>query len=175
MHGVRPVLHRAQANALGIPISFVDVPDGSNEAYADAMQDALSNAETVVFADLFLEDVREYRESLVEEVHIEPEFPLWQRDTRTLFESFVDAGFRAKIVVVDGTALSPAWLGEELTPGLIDSFPDTVDPCGENGEFHTFVWDGPSFEWPVRVRPGRRVTRTLGEADYHYLDLLPRG
>lgn len=179
MHGVRPALHTAQAAALDLPITFVEVPgDGTNESYERAMREeferaANEGAESLLFADLFLEDVRAYREDLVDTVDLHADWPLWQRDTEALMEAFLRAGFRAVIVVVDGDALPPTWLGRELTPELVDDLPETVDPCGEHGEFHTFVFDGPPFDHPISMRFGRRITRQLGESNYHFLDLLP--
>lgn len=178
MHGVRPALIAAQADALGLPVTFVTIPgDGTNEAYERVMREALTGAirdggESILFADVFLEDVRAYREELLEGVGVAGRWPLWGRDTSELMDTFVAAGFRAVIVVVDGDALSPAFLGREVTPDLLAMLPEAVDPCGEHGEFHTFVVDGPPFDQPIGLRVGRRITRQLNGSEYHYLDLI---
>lgn len=178
MHGVRPALLVEQASVLSLPIEFVVVPeDGSNESYERVMHEALAayandGVDSVIFADLFLEDIRSYREELLSEVGLAGEWPLWHRDTTDLIEAFIRLGFRATIEVVDGERLPPAFLGRELTPALIDALPEHVDPCGENGEFHTFVWDGPPFDDRVSIVTGRRVTRELDGTAYLYIDML---
>lgn len=179
MHGVRPALIAAQADALDLPLELVRVPgEGSNEAYERVMRETLAAArergiETVVFADIFLEDVRAYRQAQLAETALTGAWPLWERETEALLRRFLDAGFRATIVAIDGSALPPAFVGRELTRELLADLPPDVDPCGEHGEFHTFVWDGPIFSQPVPIRTGRRLTRTLDGVSYHYVDVLP--
>lgn len=180
MHGIRPALLHAQARALSLPIEFVFMPaDASNEAYEAAMHETLSDArergvDTVAFADIFLEDVRAYREELLGAADLTGHWPLWGRETGELIDELFGRGVHATIAVVAAESVSPGVLGWELSPDVVAGFPTAVDPCGEHGEFHTFVHDGPGFAHPLPVRPGRRVTRELDGAPYHYVDLLPR-
>ena len=181
MHGVRRALYERQAAAVGLPIRFVDVPeDGSNAAYEERVG-AISEeyvrhgVEAVAYADLYLEDVRHYREERLAGSGLEGSWPFWGRDTDAVARAFVDAGFRATVVCVDGDRLGPSYLGRPFDDALLDDLPANVDPCGENGEFHTFVHDGPIFDWSVAVETGETVTRELGEGVYHYVDLLSVG
>lgn len=179
MHGLRPAVIAAQAHALDLPIEFVEIPgDGSNEAYDRAMSVALENAaergiDSIVFADIELEDVRAYREEQLGTSPVDGRWPLWGRETDVVANSFLNAGFRATIVVVDGEKLPPSVVGRELTPRLIVEVLTDVDPSGEHGEFHTVVWGGPLFRSDVSLRTGRRVTKELAGTPYHYVDMLP--
>ena len=177
MHGVRRSLHDRQAEAVGLPINYVSLPtDPSNEAYEEIMAREMARyhergIERVAFADLFLEDVRAYREDRLDDAAIDGYWPLWGRDTDDLIWEFLDAGFRATVVAVSGESLDESFAGRELDERFLDDLPEGVDPCGENGEFHTFVWDGPIFDHPVPVEPAEVVTRPVGEAEIHYCDL----
>ncbi|WP_458185896.1 Dph6-related ATP pyrophosphatase [Haladaptatus sp. NG-WS-4] len=177
MHGVRRELYERQADSLGLPIRFVELPeDCSNEEYesrmATVMADyASSGIDRIAFADLYLEDVRSYREKRLAETEIEGVWPLWERDTADQIRSFLDAGFRATVVAVDGSTLDTSFAGRDLDTGFLADLSDDVDPCGENGEFHTFVRDGPVFDVPVSVEVGKTVTRRVGDGEYHYCDL----
>lgn len=176
MHGVRPALVAEQADALGLPLHQIVVPgDGTREGYEQVMREALRSrdASQIAFADLVLEDIRTYREELLEPLDITGTWPIWGRDTTAVAHDIIDRGIRAIVIAVDGSVLSPDVLGSELSESFIERLPDGVDPCGENGEFHTFVSDGPSFERPIGFRNGRRLTRTRNGTPYHYLDLLP--
>ena len=161
-HGVSGALLRAQADAAAVELVTVPVPaGGGNEVYEARLGAAfaappLNRAGAVAFGDLFLADLRAYREARMTEAGLEARFPLWHADTHALAHEFVAAGFRALVVSVDGERLSPDFLGRELDERFLAELPPGVDPCGENGEFHTFVFDGPVFERPLSVRPGAR-------------------
>lgn len=177
MHGVRRELYEHQAAALGVPLNLVSLPpEPSNEAYERLMAEELDRyvrrgLERVVFADVFLEDVREYREHQLDGTGIEGWWPLWGCDTTELVEAFLAAGFQAIVVAADAGVLDDSMVGRPLDPDFLAALPSDVDPCGEHGEFHTFVWDGPVFERPVPVEVGETVTRSVGEDEFHYADL----
>jgi uncharacterized protein (TIGR00290 family) len=165
-HGVSGELLRRQATAAGVPLVTVAVPAGApNDVYEQRLRDAFARPPldvvgVVAFGDLFLADLRGYREARMAEAGLRALFPLWGRPTATLAREFVDAGFGAILVSVDGDRLGREHLGRELNHALLDALPTGVDPCGENGEFHTFVHTGPVLAAPIRVRPG--ATRTDG-------------
>ena len=165
MHGVRTALLEAQAAALGLPLRVVRIPPACpNDRYETAMRDALrawadEGGESVLFGDLFLEDVRAYRVRLLEGLPLRAEFPLWGEPTGPLPRRFVDEGFRATLVCVDPRQIDAALAGRAYDARLLAELPATADPCGENGEFHTFVHDGPPFARPVPVTPGEVVER----------------
>ncbi len=177
MHGVRRELYEKQAERLGVPIRFVELPeDCSNEEYESRMATVMADYESrgtdrIAFADLYLEDVRAYREERLAETEIDGVWPLWGRDTDEQIRAFLDAGFQATVVAVDGSKLDSSFAGRELDTAFLADLPDDVDPCGENGEFHTFVWDGPVFDAPVSVEVGKTVTRNVGDGEFHYCDL----
>lgn len=176
MHGVRRSLLAAQADALGLPLHevFLDRPS-TNEAYEAAMRTALAELasegiDTVAFGDLYLEDVRAYREERMAGTGLTPAFPVWGRDTTEFFRDFLGLGFRAMIVCVDTYQLDGAFAGRELDEALLADLPPGVDPCGENGEFHTFVYDGPGFRVPIGFKRGEQVLR---DDRFNYQELLP--
>jgi uncharacterized protein (TIGR00290 family) len=175
MHGVRADLARAQAEALGLPIREVRIVAGaSNERYEEAWAEALHRArgegiQGVVFGDLFLEDIRAYRERLLGAEHFEARFPVWGQNTATLARRFVADGFGAVLVCVDPAQIDREFCGRDYDSALLEDLPPSADPCGENGEFHTFVYDGPIFRHPVRVVRGEVVTR----GGFVFCDLLP--
>ncbi len=180
MHGVRRALILAQAEALGLPVISVEIPAGaSNAAYEAAWEEALApyreqGVRHVAFGDIFLEDVRAYRERQLTALGMEMVEPIWTGSedparSRALLEAFWQAGFRTRIVCADARFLGPEWVGRELTPSALAALPEGVDPCGERGEFHTFVFAGPMFRHPIVHHLGRRVTRD----GFHYRDLLP--
>jgi uncharacterized protein (TIGR00290 family) len=178
IHGVRRGLLRAQADALGLPVFEAALEPGcDNAAYerafhasVDRVRAAYPGVRRIAFGDLFLEDVRASRERLAAEAGMETLFPLWGRDTAALAEEFVALGFRAHLVCVDTTQLSGDFAGAAFDAALLGRLPASVDRCGERGEFHTFVSDGPIFARPVEVVPGEVVLR---EARFAYCDLLP--
>lgn len=155
MHGVPLALIRRQADSLGYELQVMEMdPESRNEEYEKAMAAMLDTARnncvsTVVFGDLFLEDVRRYRERMMAASGISAAFPLWGEDSRKVACSFMRLGFRALIVCVDRQKLGIEYLGCEFDEAFLDSLPPDVDPCGENGEFHSFVYDGPDFREPV--------------------------
>ena len=165
MHGVRRSLLRSQAGVLGLPLVEVTIPPGcTNMVYEERWTDAfassrLEGAEEVAFGDLFLEDVRRYREDLLARAGKRGVFPLWGRDTAALAREFVASGFRAVLVCVDPEQLDGSFAGREYDEGLLADLPAAVDPCGERGEFHTFVYAGPGFPTPVSCRVGDVVER----------------
>jgi uncharacterized protein (TIGR00290 family) len=175
MHAVRRTLLEAQADAAGLPLRVVPIPwPCPNEAYEAAMSAALDDAradgvEGVAFGDLFLADIRRYREEKLAGTGLRPIFPLWQRPTRTLAEEMIACGLRARITCVDPRVLPASFAGRAFDADLLAELPPSVDPCGENGEFHTFAWDGPMFRHPVSVRTGEVVERD----GFVFVDLLP--
>jgi uncharacterized protein (TIGR00290 family) len=176
IHGVRRELLRAQASALGLPLHEFELqPDSINEAYEAALAAALGEvrarygAHRIAFGDLYLEDVRRYREARVAPLGLEPIFPLWGMDTTALAHSFVERGFQARLVCVDTTQLPASFAGRAYDSRLLADLPAGVDPCGENGEFHTFVSGGPGFTSPVPYEVGEVVMRM---ERFAYCDLL---
>lgn len=175
MHAVRRDLLDAQAEAVGLPLLVVPLPSPCpNDVYEAAMAEALEQArarriEAVAFGDLFLADVRRYREERMAGTGLVPLFPLWGRPTRELAFEMLAAGLRARISCLDPRVLPAELAGREFDRELLEALPAGVDPCGENGEFHTFAWDGPVFERPLRVRGGEVVMRD----GFVYADLLP--
>ncbi len=165
MHAVRRELLEAQARAVGLPLHAVDIPSPCpNDVYEAAMAGAIARArsegvDTMVFGDLFLADIRAYREQMLADTGIAPVFPLWQRPTRTLASDMLDAGIRAIVTCVDPRQAPAELAGREFDAELLASLPPGVDPCGENGEFHTFVFDGPGFDAPIAVETGEIVER----------------
>ena len=174
MHGVRRTLLEAQAAAIGLPLEIVRIPPAcSNADYEAATSAALAayaarGGEAIVFGDLYLADIRAYRERLVAPLPLAPRFPLWSEDTTTLARRFVALGFRAVLVCVDPKQLDPRFAGRSYDDALLDELPPGVDPCGENGEFHTFVHGGPIFRHPVAITAGETVER----GGFVFTDLL---
>ncbi|MDB5310789.1 MAG: ATP-binding protein [Gemmataceae bacterium] len=176
MHGVRRELIRDQADALGLPVEFVTIPShdrptcpvaGSgpgttfppNDVYSTIVLAAFGRlaaggVEVVVFGDIFLEDLRAYRDQLLAHAGLEGRYPLWGRDTGDLYAEFVALGFEAVTICVDTARLTEDHLGRALDRAFRDSLPPGVDPCGERGEYHSFTFDGPPFDRPVRFIPG---------------------
>lgn len=178
IHGVRRVLLEMQARALGLPLFEVALePQSSNDAYEAAFLGAVADVQRVMpdvrhiaFGDLYLEDVRAYRERLIEPTGLSGIFPLWGRDTTALAAEFVDAGYRAHLVCVDTTQLGAEFAGRLYDHALLADLPASVDPCGEGGEFHTFVWSGPILAHDVALSVGEVVLR---DGRFAYCDLLP--
>jgi uncharacterized protein (TIGR00290 family) len=164
MHGTPQSLVEAQADALGIPLTVVRVPSGaSNETYEQRMGEALdplrqSGVDTVAAADLFLDDIRAYRESVYREIGMKIIFPIWGRDTRELAATVLDRGYRAVVASVDTTYLHASFAGRAYDRSFLEDLPEGVDPCGENGEFHTFVTAGPGVQEAIRVEVTGRET-----------------
>lgn len=176
IHGVRRVLLEVQAEALGLPLEIMLLHKGASDIdYEEGLIELLKKfksrgVEKVVYGDIFLEDVRKYREDLLAKVGMKGVYPLWKKDTAQLARDFVDLGFRAIITVVDSQALGNAYAGREYDRQFLADLPATADPCGENGEFHSFVYSGPIFKRPVMFKKGKVVLR---ENRFWYCDLLP--
>ena len=165
IHGVRRELLERQAESIGLPLHTVLIPtDCPNRVYEDRLASVLGEIRSqgirhVAFGDLFLEDVRAYRETQMAALGLEPVFPVWGLDTAGLARDFLRLGFQAVLVCVDSEALDPAFVGRSFDEDLLRDLPARVDPCGENGEFHTFVHAGPIFREPVAIRVGRAEGR----------------
>jgi uncharacterized protein (TIGR00290 family) len=175
MHGVRRTLLAAQADALGVALVEVLIPPGaSNELYEERLSAALAQPpldglDEIAFGDLFLAEIRAWRETQLAATGRRASFPLWGRDTARLAREFLDDGFTATVVCVDPRALDRAFAGRAYDAALLADLPAGIDPCGENGEFHTFVHAGPVFAAPIACRPGEVVTRD----GFVFADLLP--
>ena len=177
MHGVRRRLIEDQAGALGLPVDFVAIPHHPdptcpiphhagpgttfppNDTYTPAMLAAFGRLrgegiEVIVFGDIFLQDLRAFRDRLLDQAGLAGSYPLWGRDSNELYDEFTTLGFRAVTVCVDSKRLTAGHCGQLLTPAFRDSLPPGVDPCGERGEYHSFAFDGPCFRRPVDFRPG---------------------
>jgi uncharacterized protein (TIGR00290 family) len=167
VHGVRRSMLEAQVERLGLPLFEISLdPNCTNDAYEAAFQAALHEIKRdfprvghIAFGDLFLEDVRAYRERLLEGSGFEPMFPIWGLDTSSLARRFIADGFSARLVCVDTTQLDSAFAGRLFDEQLLADLPVTADPCGERGEFHTFVSDGPLFATPIPYRVGETILR----------------
>lgn len=167
MHGTPIALIAAQAQALGLPLARMAV--GAGEDYAAKLRALLAHeraagAEAVVFGDIFLQDLRAWRERLLTEAGLAGIFPLWGEDTQALAKTFVRRGFKAIVCCAEDPALPAAALGRELDAAFFRDLPGAADPCGENGEYHSFVYDGPGFRHPVAFERGQAVYRALGGA-----------
>ena len=167
VHGVRRSMLEAQVKRLGLPLFEIALsPNCTNDAYEAAFRSALEEIKRelpdvahIAFGDLFLEDVRAYRERLLEGSGFEPLFPIWGLDTASLARRFISDGFVARLVCVDTTQLDATFAGRIFDERLLADLPATVDPCGERGEFHTFVSEGPPFSAPIPYRVGETVLR----------------
>jgi uncharacterized protein (TIGR00290 family) len=175
MHAVRRALVDAQAARTGVPQWSVDLPwPCSNAEYEERMravcQRALAEGITAVaFGDLFLQDIRDYRERQLQSTGLEPLFPVWEIPTAKLARDMIAAGVKAKITCVDPAQVDRTFAGREFDQAFLDSLPSGVDPCGENGEFHTFVYEAPVFSSPIEVRMGEIVERD----GFVFADVLP--
>ena len=175
MHGVRRALLEKQASSLGLPLYQVLISkDATNDEFEMKMAEALSEyreqgIDSVIFGDLFLEDVRAYREQFLAGHNMRGLFPIWRRDTTLLLKEFIDWGFKAVVTCVDGKVLDKSFAGKIIDEAFLSSLPAGIDPCGENGEFHSFVFDGPNFAKPVKFSLGELVNR----GPFWFRDLVP--
>jgi uncharacterized protein (TIGR00290 family) len=178
MHGVRESLLEIQARSLGIPLERVYISkNASIIEYEENMKYLLKKYQkiginSVAFGDIFLEDVRKYREDNLAKIEIEGLFPLWGKDTSKIARKFIDSGFRSIITCVDCQQLDRDFVGREYDRVFLSDLPDKVDPCGEIGEFHSFVYDGPMFKEPIGYEIGKKV---LTENRFYFCDLVPKG
>ena len=170
MHGVRLTLLEQQAQAIGIPLKIVWVPESPSMAeYEDRMAAAMVSFKaegitTGIFGDIFLEDLRSYRENKLKQVGLQAVFPLWGGDTSKLVQEFIHSGFRALLVCVSDLRLGQAFAGRSLDANFLHDLPANVDPAGENGEYHSFIYDGPIFHQPVNFKTGEIIMRDYAPA-----------
>jgi uncharacterized protein (TIGR00290 family) len=175
MHSTRRALVEMQAQAAGLPLIAAPIPwPCSNADYESAMKRVCDQAlaegiSAIAFGDLFLTDVRAYRERQLKDTGLEPLFPLWGMPTPELAQEMISAGLRAKLVCVDPQQISPSFIGRDFDKALLRDLPATVDPCGENGEFHSFVYAGPIFSREIAIVTGEKVERD----GFWFCDILP--
>jgi len=175
MHGVRKELLEEQSIKLGIPLEIVYIPiDCSNEKYNSIMEKTMLKLKndtitSVIFGDIFLKGIRKYRENNLSKIGMSAFFPLWDQSTEKLAYKFINLGFKAIITCIDSTFLDDSFIGREYDEDFIADLPEKVDPCGENGEFHTFVYDGPLFEDSVTFQLGKVEFR---DNRFYFKDLL---
>jgi uncharacterized protein (TIGR00290 family) len=175
MHGVRRTLLEQQAESLGLPLQKVYIPkDSTDKEYESRMREVLlgyqdENINSVGFGDIFLGDLRRYREQKLAQIGMEAIFPLWKRDTGELIRDFIDLGFKAMVTCVDSKVLDSSFAGRLINDDFVSSLPPHVDPSGENGEFHSFAIDGPIFTQEIKVSIGEVVLRE----SFYFCDLLP--
>ncbi len=186
MHGLRVELLERQAEALGLPLHKIWLPETvTMEEYEQIMHAEINTLkengwEHTIFGDIFLEDLRAHREAQLVQVGIQAHFPLWKRNTRELLDELLSLGFKAIIVAIDGSKLDKSFAGRVLDSQFIADLPEGVDPCGENGEFHTFVFDGPNFNHPVSFELGEVVHKQYSaehladdHAGFYFQELIP--
>lgn len=188
MHGVRETLLREQARQLGIPLKILYLPEEASQAVYDRlMEEQLhlffrQGIRYGIYGDIFLDDLRRYREQQLLRVGMEGRFPLWGADTHRLVEEFLDLGFRARVTCVNARQLGRSFAGRELNRDFLADLSPGVDPCGERGEYHSFVYDGPLFPQAIPCKTGRIVERTYGTSPtedarwdnrFYFCDLLP--
>lgn len=196
MHGLRRTLMEQQLTAIGIPYSTVELPQSPTmEMYSKAMSEAVKQLQqkglhATAFGDIFLEDLRAYREDNLHPLGIKTYFPLWKKDTRTISQQFFELGFKAITVCCKSDLLDESFVGREYDQSFINDLPKNVDPCGENGEFHTFCYAGPIFKSPLQFSIGEKVKRGYATAEkcdtspnqqqsitdfsFWYCDLIPK-
>lgn len=168
MHGIQEVLLEKQVEALGYPLIKMWVEEGSNEEYERNMEEVLLKYKAqgvthVIFGDIFLEDLKEYRDNNLAKVGLKGHYPLWKKNTQELINEFLDKGFKTITCCINDQHLTKEHSGKEITKTWIAQLPKEVDPCGENGEFHTFCYDGPIFSKPVKFSIQEKVYKPLDE------------
>lgn len=188
MHGIREELLDLQAKALGLPLEKVYLPENiSIDLYSEIMEKELmlikhQGVNTMVYGDILLKDLREYREKEMESIAMSSIFPLWNMNTDQLAKSIIASGIKAKVVAVSAKFLDKSFVGREYDLQFLADLPLGVDPCGENGEFHTFVYDTPNFRFPVVHKMGEKVLRSYGDGSdkqnwdtsFWFCELLPK-
>lgn len=170
MHGIRETLLETQARSIGIPLLKVRVNEGTNDEYERQMERVLLQAKSeginnVIFGDIFLEDLKIYRENNLAKVGMHAIFPIWKMNTKNLIDDFISQQFKTVICCTNDGYLGEEWLGREIDKSFIEQLPPIVDPCGENGEYHTFCYDGPLFK--------TKISFTFGEKIYKALEIKP--
>lgn len=188
MHGLRNQLLIQQARHIGLPLEIIEMGEmPTMEAYNAIMNNAMANLKGrgythAAFGDIFLEDLKAYREKQHLDAGIDLVFPLWKKDTLQLIHEFIDLGFKSVVINVKNTLLGKEYVGRVIDKEFIASLPNNVDPCGENGEFHTFCYDGPIFKAPVEFKIGPKILKSYpnpenkangSDLDFWYVDLLP--
>jgi uncharacterized protein (TIGR00290 family) len=166
MHGVKEELLNAQAKSIGIPLVKIYVSEGTNSEYEKKMNDILLKFKSegishVIFGDIFLEDLRTYRENNLAKVGMNGVFPLWKQDTRKLIKEFLALNFKTVICCTNDAYLGKEWVGRIIDEKFLSQLPLNVDACGENGEFHTFCFDGPIFKTPITISVGEKIYKPL--------------
>lgn len=176
MHGVRRILLEQQAESLGLPLEKIYITkNASNDEYETKMREKLMNYQSkgvlsVVFGDIFLEDLRRYREESLSKIGMKGIFPIWKENTNELAHTFIDLGFKAVITCVDSNVLDKRFVGRLYDKRFLREIPSSVDPCGENGEFHSFVYDGMIFRESIAFKTGKIVLR---DNRFYFCDLIP--
>ncbi len=176
MHGVRRELLKAQAQALGIPLETIIISaNAQNGEYEEKMEAFLKKYQergvsSVCFGDIFLEDLKDYRENNLARINMQGVYPIWKRNSTELANSFIDSGFKAIITCIDSEVLDKKFAGRIYNRRFLSELPSYIDPCGENGEFHTFVFDGPVFKHTIGFLKGEVVLR---DNRFYFCDLLP--
>ncbi len=180
MHGIRETLIAQQAQAAGIPLDFIELTDNTHETYENTLRRKLQHyrqqgVEYVLHGDIFLEDLKAYRDKKLAEAGLKGLYPLWKQDTTQLITDFYRAGFRTVICATNEA--NKHLLGKEITPGLIAEMAENTDPCGENGEFHTFCFDAPFFQQPIAYQLGKVVKKAYTHNQttqyFYFIDILP--
>lgn len=191
MHGLRRELLMTQAKEIGLPVTTIELPEQPTmEVYNKEMQSTVSKLKRegyshCAFGDIFLEDLRVYREKQLKPYGINCSFPLWKRNTKELIEEFLNLGFKAIVIAINGELLDPSFVGRIIDEKFLKDLPSNVDPCGEHGEFHTFCFDGPIFTNPIKFTLGEKVFREYKKPDekeknsnnykmgFWFVDLIP--
>ena len=175
IHGVRNELLEKQVQSIGLPLHKVSIPkDSKNEQYESALKKVLlkfknEGINEIVFGDIFLEDVKKYRDELLDRLDMKGVYPIWKKDSKELARKFIELGFKAVTTCVDFQQIDKKFVGREYDSGFLNDLPGTADPCGENGEFHTFVYDGPLFDKKIEFTKGEIVFR---DDRFYFCDLI---
>ncbi|KQL50731.1 hypothetical protein AN964_24205 [Heyndrickxia shackletonii] len=175
MHGVREEFLEKQADSLGVKLRKVRIPSHcSNEIYQQKMKEAVAQIKEagihyIMFGDIYLKDVKEYREKMLEGTGLTPIFPIWGEKPNDLIREYLAEGFRTRLTCVDSEQLDPAFVGHEIDPQFIEDYPSNADICGENGEYHTFVFDGPIFSFPIKHTLGES---RIADKRFYYVDII---
>jgi len=176
IHGVRNELLEQQVQSIGLPLDRVSIPkDSTNDQYESALKKVLlkfnnEGINELVFGDIFLEDVKKYRDELLDKLDMKGVYPIWKKDSKELARKFIELGFKAVTTCIDSQQIDKKFVGREYDFEFLNDLPNSADPCGENGEFHTFVYDGPLFDKKIDFTKGEIVFR---DNRFYYCDLIP--